>query len=326
MTSTIRRCLATSMAMAGVMVAVIAVSPPDDPRRASAAVGDFVPLPAPQRLLDSRPGTTTADGLFAGIGVRPSGSVVELQVAGRVGVPDDAESVALNVTADAALEGGFVTVFACGSAVPNASNLNYAVGQTIANAVITRIGTDGTVCLYNFGATNLIADVTGYFPTDAFEPLSQPARLLDTRPGTATIDGQFAGIGVREARQHPGAPGRRAGRRARHGRCRRAERHCRRSQGRRVRHRVRLRRRVTDGVERQLRERTDDRQRRRHPRRRQWCGVLLHRRCHRPDRRRRRCVPRCDVEHLERAATTARHPARPVDVRWLVRRWRRAAG
>ena len=280
MTSTIRRCLATSMAMAGVMVAVIAVSPPDDPRRASAAVGDFVPLPAPQRLLDSRPGTTTADGLFAGIGVRPSGSVVELQVAGRVGVPDDAESVALNVTADAALEGGFVTVFACGSAVPNASNLNYAVGQTIANAVITKIGADGTVCLYNFGATNLIADVTGFFPTGAFEPLSQPARLLDTRPGTATIDGQFAGIGVREARTtlelvvagRADVPGRR--------RCGGVERHCRRGEGRRVRHRVRLRRRVADGVELELRDRTDGRQRRRHPRRRKWCCVLLHRRCH----------------------------------------------
>ena len=215
MTSTIRRCLATSMAMAGVMVAVIAVSPPDDPRRASAAVGEFVPLPAPQRLLDSRPGTTTADGLFAGIGVRPSGSVVELQVAGRVGVPDDAESVALNVTADAALEGGFVTVFACGSAVPNASNLNYAVGQTIANAVITRIGTDGTVCLYNFGATNLIADVTGYFPTDAFEPLSQPAATARHPAGHG--DDRRSVRRHRRARsgQHPGAPGRRAGRRAR---------------------------------------------------------------------------------------------------------------
>ena len=200
MASTIRRCLATAMAMAGVVAAVIGVAPPDDPRGVSAAAGEFVPLPSPQRLLDSRPGATTADGLFAGIGIRASGSVLELQVAGRVGVPGDAESVALDVTTDAALEGGFVTVFACGSPVPNASNLNYAIGQTIANALITRIGTDGKVCLYNFGATNLIADVTGYFPTGTFEPLSQPARLLDTRPGTATVDGQFAGIGVREAR------------------------------------------------------------------------------------------------------------------------------
>ena len=200
MSSTIRRCLATSMAMAGVMAAVIAVSPPENPRHVSAAAGEFVPLTAPQRVLDSRPGATTADGSFAGIGVLPSGSVLELQVAGRVGVPGDAESVALNVTTDAAVEGGFVTVFACGSPVPNASNLNYAIGQTIANAVITRIGSDGKVCLYNFGATNLIADVTGYFQSGAFEPLSQQARLLDTRPGTATFDGEFAGIGVREAR------------------------------------------------------------------------------------------------------------------------------
>ena len=91
------------MAMAAALVAVIAVSLPDSPRRVSAAAGEFVSLPSPQRVLDSRPGAATADGQFAGIGVRPSGTVVELQVAGRVGVPDDAESVALNVTADAAL-------------------------------------------------------------------------------------------------------------------------------------------------------------------------------------------------------------------------------
>ncbi len=182
--------------LAAVLALVAALSSPSNPPRVSAAVGDFVPLEAPQRLLDSRPGATTADGLFAGIGARASGSIVELQVTGRAGVPIDAESVALNVTTDAAVESGFVTVFACGSAVPNTSNLNYAVGQTIANAVIARIGVDGKVCLYNFGATNLIADVTGYFPTGSFEPLSQPGRLLDSRPAAATVDGQFSGTGM----------------------------------------------------------------------------------------------------------------------------------
>ena len=315
MGSTIRRCLATAMAMAGVVAAVIAVALPDDPRGVSAAAGEFVPLLSPQRLLDSRPGATTADGLFAGIGIRPSGGVLELQVSGRVGVPDDAESVALNVTTDAALEGGFVTVFVCGSPVPNASNLNYAIGQTIANVVITRIGTDGKVCLYNFGATNLIADVTGYFPIGAFEALGQPARLLDTRPGTATVDGQFSGIGVREARStleltvagRAGVPGD-AGAVALNVTVDAA-------QGQRVRHRVRLRCRPADGIEPELRDGTDDRQRRRHPRRGQRCGVLLHRRCHGSDRRRRRGVPCDHVEQPERAATPARHAARPLDVR-----------
>jgi hypothetical protein len=39
-----------------------------------------------------------------------------------------------------------------------------------------------------------VAQVAG-----AFEPLAAPQRLLDTRPGAATADGQFAGIDVRPA-------------------------------------------------------------------------------------------------------------------------------
>ena len=128
---------------------------------------------------------------------QPHGRVhLELQVTGRAGVPSDAESVALNVTADAASEGGFLTAFPCGISVPNASNLNYGVGDTVANLVIARIGVDGKVCLYNFGATHLIADVTGYFPTGAFNPIDQPRRLLDSRPTGATDDGLFAATGV----------------------------------------------------------------------------------------------------------------------------------
>ena len=199
MSSTIRRCLVSAVALATALPFAIAVSSPGSQRRVSAGPAQFVPLASPQRVLDTRPGSATADGLFAGFGVRPSGSVLELQVIGRVGVPPDAESVVLNVTTDAASEGGFVTVFACGLALPNASNLNYAVGDTIANTVLTTVGADGNVCLYNFGATHLIADVAGYFVAGAFEPLSRPERLLDTRPGATTVDGEFARIGVRNA-------------------------------------------------------------------------------------------------------------------------------
>ena len=195
-TSTLRRCLATMAVMAIVPVIGPALSQPRSPERASAATPEFVPLASPQRLLDSRPTGGTDDGLFAGIGVRPPGGVLELQVTGRAGVPADAESVALNVTADVAPEGGFLTVFPCGVSVPNASNLNYGAGDTIANLVIARIGVGGKVCLYNLGATHLIADVTGYFPIGAFNPLDQPRRLLDSRPTGGTDDGLFAGTGI----------------------------------------------------------------------------------------------------------------------------------
>ena len=163
------------------------------------AAGAFEALPSPQRLLDTRPGAATADGQFAGIDVRAAGSTLELSVAGRAGVSSTASSVVLNVTVDAAREDGFVTVHPCDTPRPNASNLNYRTGQTIPNTVVTRVGSGGTVCLYTSGATHLIVDVAGVLAPDAFSPLPAPQRLLDTRPGAATADGQFAGIDVRAA-------------------------------------------------------------------------------------------------------------------------------
>jgi hypothetical protein len=161
--------------------------------------GDVAPLPAPRRVLDTRPASSTVDGQFARIGVRPSGETLRLPVAGRAGVPPEARSVVLAVTADAARDAGFVTVHACDAPRPNASTLNYLAGETIANAAITRLGADGDVCLHTVGATDLLVDVTAWFPGDAVALLDEPRRLVDTRAGTSTIDGQLQGIGVRPA-------------------------------------------------------------------------------------------------------------------------------
>ena len=47
---------------------------------------------------------------------------------------------------------------------PNASNLKFTTGQTIPNAVITKLDPLGQVCIYTDSATELVADVTGYYP------------------------------------------------------------------------------------------------------------------------------------------------------------------
>jgi hypothetical protein len=69
------------------------------------------------------------------------------------------------------------------------SNLNFTrSGQTIANLVVTPIGSQGKVSFYVQQATHLIADVMGYWVPAAsssdgrYAPL-QPARILDTRSG-----------------------------------------------------------------------------------------------------------------------------------------------
>ena len=87
-----------------------------------------------------------------------AGSVTEIQVTGRAGVPADAAAAALNVTVTDAQAAGYVTVFPCGSARPTASTLNFVAGSTIPNGTITKIGVNGKVCLYASGATHLISE------------------------------------------------------------------------------------------------------------------------------------------------------------------------
>ena len=123
----------------------------------------------------------TVDGQYTDLGMRGAGETTVLPVAGRGGVPGDATAVTLNVTSTGSTAPGFVTVYPCGSPRPEASNLNFAPGQTIANAVTSKVGTGGAVCVYNQSATQLIVDVNGYFPPAAKLGAFDPSRLLDTR-------------------------------------------------------------------------------------------------------------------------------------------------
>ena len=47
---------------------------------------------------------------------------------------------------------------------PEASTLNFAAGQTIANGATIKLGTGGTICVYTDQATDLLLDVTGFVP------------------------------------------------------------------------------------------------------------------------------------------------------------------
>ena len=161
-----------------------------------AAVG-FEPL-VPARMLDTRVGFATLDDRFAGTGDVSAGNTLNLTVLGRGDVPASGiTAVVLNVTATNPTAAGFVTVWPAGSPRPNASNLNFLPGQTIPNLVIAKVGSNGQVSLFNSaGNTGLIADVAGYFTTASKLTSLVPTRLLDTRSGLTTIDGQFAGVGA----------------------------------------------------------------------------------------------------------------------------------
>ncbi len=172
--------------------------PPPPPPPPPPTEPPFISL-VPARLLDTRPGQSTIDDQFEGIGRRNAGTTLELSVAGRGGVPTGAAAAVLNVTAVDAGGSGFVTVYPCDAPRPLASSLNYAPGTTTPNEVIARLSPTGTICLFTLAEIDLVADVTGWAANPgAYVPLV-PSRLLDTRPGQATIDRLFEGQGKRQA-------------------------------------------------------------------------------------------------------------------------------
>ncbi|MEM1333091.1 MAG: hypothetical protein AAGG08_06490, partial [Actinomycetota bacterium] len=149
----------------------------------------------PKRLAESRLGERTDDGRQAGFGRVAAGSVTEVEVAGRGGVRSDAAAVAVNVTVVNPSGPGFVTLFPCDEEMPLASNLNFGAGAVRPNAAIVALSGEGSLCVFSSAETDLIVDVTASFAdVPAFSALN-PARLLETRPGEATVDGVSAGAG-----------------------------------------------------------------------------------------------------------------------------------
>ena len=152
---------------------------------------------SPARLLDTRPGQPTIDGTGAGAGLVAAGGTITVSVSGRGGVPaTGVAAVVVNVTAVDPRGGGFVTVFASGTAQPVASNLNVTAGQIVPNLVTAAVGPDGRLALFASTTTHLIVDVMGWFPTGGTFTPTAPSRLLDTRPGQPTVDGRSAGSGA----------------------------------------------------------------------------------------------------------------------------------
>ena len=124
------------------------------------------------------------------------GETVELQVAGRGGVPVGATAAALNVAATEPTDASHLTVWPSGSPRPLASSLNMVQGQTVSNLVLAGIGDGGRISICNnSGSTHIVVDVLGALAPDAgrqFVSLA-PARIIDTRDGTGTAVGRVGG-------------------------------------------------------------------------------------------------------------------------------------
>lgn len=141
----------------------------------------------PKRLVDSRDGTGTT-----GIAKLTSASPLAVQITNlsvttaggsSATIPTNISAAALNVTVTNPDAAGFVTAYPCDVDRPNASNVNYVAGQTVANGVIAPVSITGQVCLFSNVATDIIVDLAGWFGGSSFTGAT-PSRLVDTRDGT----------------------------------------------------------------------------------------------------------------------------------------------
>jgi hypothetical protein len=134
-------------------------------------------LPSLSRVLSTRDGVAAPKAKVKG------GTVVELPLAApRVPSSFDTSSAILNVTVTNPVGAGFLTVYTCGVPIPDASNLNFTAGQTVANLVIVRPGDSDRVCIFASETTDILADLSGWTGSD-YSPIYGHVRNLNTRDG-----------------------------------------------------------------------------------------------------------------------------------------------
>ncbi|MFL6081495.1 MAG: hypothetical protein ACJ714_16305, partial [Ornithinibacter sp.] len=133
-----------------VLVDVVGWYTPGDPSAGSR----FNPT-TPARIVNTQTSSAPALG---------SNQTRSFAVRGVGGVPDTTQvkAVVLTVTVTKPVSSGYLTVFASGTSRPATSNLNYALGQTVSNQVIARVGTDGKVAVFAYRGTHVIIDLVGW--------------------------------------------------------------------------------------------------------------------------------------------------------------------
>jgi hypothetical protein len=111
--------------------------------RNSAATGSRFVGMTPTRILDTRDGT---GGFGTALG---AGNSMALSVGGIAGVPSSASAAVANITVTNTTGASYLTAWPDSDPRPNASDLNWAAGQTVPNLVVVKLGPNGKLDLFN---------------------------------------------------------------------------------------------------------------------------------------------------------------------------------
>ena len=97
-----------------------------------------------------------------------------------------------NVTAVNPTASGYVTVHPCGTS-PWVSNVNFRVGQIVANLAVAGLDGSGRICFTTNVATHLVVDIVGWLGDTGLRVRAQtPERVMDTRTGHGGVVGPRA--------------------------------------------------------------------------------------------------------------------------------------
>jgi len=129
----------------------------------------------PLRLVDTRNGEVDT------VGNQAAEQTLTVPLASIAGFGPAPPAAMLNVTITNPDRPGYATVWPCDEARPLASNINFASGETVAVAALTRVSGDGTICIASNTRADIIVDLDGTMTSSSsYHPLT-PNRLTDTR-------------------------------------------------------------------------------------------------------------------------------------------------
>ncbi len=135
-------------------------------------------------------------------------------MAGKAGVPVDADAVVLNVTVTGTSASSHLRIWPKGDALPVVSSLNWQPGWTVPNAVTVKVGEAGKINVYNHnGAADVIIDVVGYYRDGVgagYTPVA-PTRIQDSRSVSKVGPYSSPWAGWSDPRDHRGGHSRGAG-------------------------------------------------------------------------------------------------------------------
>lgn len=122
--------------------------------------------------------------------VKAAGITLPQSGGGSVDVPADAAAVSVNFTVVDPAGGGFGTIWPCASPRPEASNINFAGNDIVANNVIAPVDANGELCVYLSSPGDVLVDISGWFPAGSGASGFQaavPTRFVDTRSATRVV-------------------------------------------------------------------------------------------------------------------------------------------